>query len=527
MMRSLESTGALRPWRAVGALTLLAALLRFPFLFRAPADIDETWSWYFIELVRSGHGLLDVFRIGLDGPLYVGLDVLIAATTAEVLPGLRVAAAVFGTLAVPLTFAAVARLHGPRLGLLTAALTALSPFLIYYSMQARPYAQLLAGCLLFAWAAAASAQGRSALGRAGVVGAAFVAVASHYYAIVFLGTWYTLRAGAALLDRRWRAGRTEVLEGLLVFVALSPLLALLLRRLGSLGVRYWQSEGFGVSEILTDELLLAGTSLGPNPVAFLGLVLILLPFLVTARRQPRLFLEHPWLLLGPAMPVFAGAGGLLLGESLLFYPRAYIGSAPFLLAALALLVPAAFPQTWLRRAYAGALLLPFLVSTAYVAVASPRDPFYYGREVLEEIADSVAALGQDYDVVAVHHWYLTQFVAFYNHAEPKRIVGLGMFRRDEAALLGEIPAALLDVEALPPGARVLLMQNAVASQGSDPDGAVRAALEARRPLLRTLPCRRRRLPREEIFCDRLFLFGAAQGPGLGEGPAPEEAPAPK
>ena len=85
-----------------------------------------------------------------------------------------------------------------------------------------------------------------------------MAVASHYYAIVFLGTWYTLRAGAALLDRRWRAGRTEVLEGLLVFVALFPLIALLLRRLGSLGVRYWQSEGFGVSEILTDELLLAG-----------------------------------------------------------------------------------------------------------------------------------------------------------------------------------------------------------------------------------------------------------------------------
>jgi hypothetical protein len=102
-----------------------------------------------------------------------------------------------------------------------------------------------------------------------------------------------------------------------------------------------------------------------------------------------------------------------------------------------------------------------------------------------------------------------------------------LFRRDEAARLGEIPAALLDVEALPPGARVLLIQNAVASQGSDPDGAVRAALEARRPLLRTLPCRRGRLPREEIFCDRLFLFGAAQGPGLGEGPAPEEAPAPK
>jgi hypothetical protein len=509
----------LRPARAVAALTLLAVTMRLPFLFRAPADLDETWSWYFVELVRSGRGLLETFLIGLDGPLYVGLDLLIAAVTGNALPALRVPAAVFGTLAVPLAWAALVRLHGPRLGLVTAALTALSPFLIYFSMQARPYAQMLAGCLLFAWAAAAPSADRSSWERAGILGAAFVAVASHYYAIVFLGTWYALRAGAALLDRRWRAGRAEVLEGLLVLAALVPLLALLLRRLGSLGVGYWQSQDLGLAEILTEELFLSGTSLG-GPGAFLGLVLILLPFLLTAWRRPRLFLEHPWLLLGPAMPLVAAAGGRLLGESLFFYPRAYIGSTPFLLAALALLVPVAFRRAWLRRVYAAALLVPFLASMGFAALASPRHPFYHGREVLEEIVDNVAALGQDYDVVAVHHWFLTQFVA-YHHPEPERIAGLGMFRRGAAARLGEIPAVLLDVEALPPGARVLLMRNALASQGSDSDGAVRAALEARRPLLRALNCRSQPLPGEEILCDRLFLFGPEPGRLREEAPAPE------
>ena len=506
MKRSFESIWIEKPLRSVVVLTVVAAALRLPFVLRPPADVDETWSWYFIELLREGRGLQETFLVGLDGPLYVGLQLAIASCTEDWLSGLRIASALFGFLAVPLAWDVFRRFGSPRFGLLAAALTTFSPFLIYYSMQARPYALLLLGCLLFARAAAAPSRERSVRGRAAVAGAALLAVSAHYYAIVFLGTWYAVRAGASLVDRRWRDARAEAIEGTLVLIALTPLLALLLRRLSSLGVGYWQADGLGLPAILTDMGFLAGATLGDTGVAWLGAALILLPFAVVAWRRPRVLIEEPWLLIGPSMPMLAGLAGFALGRDLLFYPRAYIGAVPFLLVACVRLLPEALPGAVWRWLYAGALILPFAVSAGLVSTGSSRHPHFADREILEEIVDGIASFDADYDLVLVHHWFLAQFVA-YHHPEPQRVRGLGMFSRNAASYLGEIHALVTELDALPPDARLLLVRNALASQGSDPEGAIVHALRSRRPLLTEQPCRVAPLPGEEVLCDRLYLFG--------------------
>lgn len=127
---------------AVAAITALGGLLRFATLGRQSYWYDEAVT---VGLVREP--LLHMIRLsaGTEStpPLYyvVGWAWTKLFGTSEV--GLRSLSATFGTLAIPAAFAAGRELVSARAGLLAAALTAASPFLVWYSQEARAYSLLV------------------------------------------------------------------------------------------------------------------------------------------------------------------------------------------------------------------------------------------------------------------------------------------------------------------------------------------------------------------------------------------------
>jgi len=202
-----------RPRRAVLAAPLLAlcalaALLRFPTL-----DLQSFWFDEAVTVVDDLRPSLAATLARLPSqelapPLYFVLAWAWSRPFGIGEVGLRSLSALIGTLTVPVAYAAGAQLVSRRSGLAAAALVAVSPLLVYYSQEARPYALviLLGGVsfLLFTRALEAGARGRTLAGWA-IVSA--LALATHYFAAFLVAPealWLLARsprgrrAGAAL-----------------------------------------------------------------------------------------------------------------------------------------------------------------------------------------------------------------------------------------------------------------------------------------------------------------------------------------
>jgi mannosyltransferase len=115
--------------------------------------------------------------------------------------GLRALSALLGTLTIPVVYAIGATLGSRRAGLIAAALTAVSPALVWYSQEARSYALVIllsALSLLFAARAVTRGSGRDVASWAA---SAALAILSHYFA-VFLVAGEALWLVAAYPRRR-------------------------------------------------------------------------------------------------------------------------------------------------------------------------------------------------------------------------------------------------------------------------------------------------------------------------------------
>jgi 4-amino-4-deoxy-L-arabinose transferase-like glycosyltransferase len=125
----------------VGALTFLAFALRL-------ANLDQ--SLYGDEVLTfdivSRHGLLAMLRevhdTSVTPPLHYVLAWL-AVQVGEPTTWVRIPSLLLGTATVPLTYLLGRRTVGAVPGLVAAALVALSPFAIFYSVEARAYATLI------------------------------------------------------------------------------------------------------------------------------------------------------------------------------------------------------------------------------------------------------------------------------------------------------------------------------------------------------------------------------------------------
>ena len=125
----------------------------------------------------------------------------------------------------------------------------------------------------------------------------------------------------------------------------------------------------------------------------------------------------------------------------------------------------------------------------------------------ELLAEQPERHSHQFDIVVVHHWWLTQYVAYY-YSRPEQVHGLGALLRREASIVGEQIASLQDLARLSGADRVLLMVNELAIEHTDRPGSVISKLRQKRPIVLELPCLANPEAGPTLFCTRLVLFGA-------------------
>jgi uncharacterized membrane protein len=169
-------------WTKVAIVTIAALALRLFGLGRQGLWFDEAYSIFVAKLPFS-FSFEVLVADGVHPPLYY-LVQRIALPLGEGEAAVRMPAMLFGLLAIPLMFMLGNLLAGERSGLIAATLTALSPFHIWYSQEARMYSALMLLSILcmFAYVRLLSPD------RSRGIEAIFVAVSglaylTHYFAL--------------------------------------------------------------------------------------------------------------------------------------------------------------------------------------------------------------------------------------------------------------------------------------------------------------------------------------------------------
>jgi 4-amino-4-deoxy-L-arabinose transferase-like glycosyltransferase len=511
------------------ALTLLAFALRVYRLGAQSLWFDEAFS---VDYARRG---LDAWLAGqttvqgitvveLHPPLYFALlNVwMLLAGAGEF--AVRFGSAACGVLLVPLAFVVGRRLFSVRTGLLAALLTALSPFLIYYSQEARPYIQPAFFALLAFYVFLRALDDNRPRTWALYALATLVAVNFHYYAALA-----TAAQGLYLL-LRIRTLRAQFLRWLAAMLAVAalyaPLLPTMLRQLGSYGV-YWAGT-IGLDVILPRSLAAFGAGLTTDAAWGLvsgGLLLLLtVPALLhglwawrrlpSPRRRPAQGADR-WaggevsesdrvllLVLYLVVPVLAVYLSCLIKPK--FHERFVIVAAPavYLLAARGVdvlfarvLIGARYRVThWIHQA-------TFLVVVALLVLTAGRplsnlyfDPTY-ARDDYRAVAQAIQAHQEPGDVILLCAPYIYPSFTYYYHG------GLpwdGLPKQTPADRT-QTAAALNDLTAGRNRLWLVLWQDYVA----DPEGFV----------LDQLSTKCARLPQPAEFAGlRLLLFSLSNHP---------------
>ena len=217
-LRTIRPTAKSRHVRAIAALTLLAALLRFPTL-----DLQSFWSDEAITvlLVRMDlGGMLEMIaRSESTPPLYYVLAWPWTRVFGSGEIGLRSLSALAGTVAVPLAAASAWTLISRRAAVVTAALVAVNPLLVWYSQEARAYSLFVSMVALSFLLFARALQGPTPWRLAAWAAASVLAFATHYFAA------FAVAPAAVVLLVARRRRRTIVAVAAVLFggLALAPL----------------------------------------------------------------------------------------------------------------------------------------------------------------------------------------------------------------------------------------------------------------------------------------------------------------
>ncbi|MDX6656011.1 MAG: mannosyltransferase [Solirubrobacteraceae bacterium] len=196
----------------LAGIVLLAALLRLPTLGSRSLWLDEGAEW---QAVRGSFGdmLTQVIHHEATPPLAYIYEWVATRVTGMDEFGLRLPFALLGIALVPLVYLAARDLAGHRAGLVSGALAAANPLLVWHAQDARAYSLLQ---VLLTATIVALARGR--MWWWAVLGAA--ALATHHFA-----AFVVLPEAVWLLHRRGRAAWGPVALPALVLVPLAILAA--------------------------------------------------------------------------------------------------------------------------------------------------------------------------------------------------------------------------------------------------------------------------------------------------------------
>jgi hypothetical protein len=501
-------------------LVIGAAVPRFAWIAAPSPALDETWSWYHIQLMLAAHDYWKPLGIGIDAPLFPAINLAMAKWIANDVWPMRLPPAVFGTLSVPLFYVIVRRLADEALARRAAVLMAVSPFFIYYAKEARPYSQLLFTCLLFTFGFFATEHlgPRSRKRRAVLVVLTVLAVASHYYALFFFAGFWAQR-----LWRHWRAGRRDELRadfftGFLSGLAVSPLVFIFAYSFSRITFGYWASGAINLITVIAEMFMFtgsAGAGEDPNLLLLIGiqvavLVLLLLPVaIVRLRRAPRPALHPVLAALWLWPPALVQGWDILTRGKIMFLPRGFIGSAPYIFTWWLSWTDAMPVRPTVRRIYQGVLLVPMLAFACAAALSSEGFAAFKNRDVIREIVAQTQPYEGQFGTLGIHFWWMAQYYGYF-YRGPAAVTPLGLLDRDFAQKHGELAAVLMSLNRLPKDEGVMLVQNIVAERYLDPDGAIVAALSLQRPRLADIPCHPTYGPEVSLYCTRMILFGPAR-----------------
>jgi hypothetical protein len=183
----------------LGALTALAAALRFATLGLQSLDYDEAYTAGVVIPGSFGHMWSLLPKTESSPPLHYVLEWAWTRPFGLGEVSVRFISALAGTAVVPVVYAAGRRLGSARAGLVAAALVAVNPFLVWYSQEARAYSLLtLLGALSFL-AFAAALRDPSPRRLALWAGVCALALWTHYFAVFLVAAeaaWLLWRSPA-------------------------------------------------------------------------------------------------------------------------------------------------------------------------------------------------------------------------------------------------------------------------------------------------------------------------------------------
>jgi hypothetical protein len=203
----------------VAAITVAAGILRWPTLAGGSFWYDE-WLVHNIVYARLDRLSAVIRHQQTTPPVYYYVAWAWAKVFGPGADSLRALSGLFGVATVPIAFAATAVIATRRAAFVAAALVAVNPFLIWYSVEARPYALLafLSAVSLLLFALALRRPSWPVVVAWGLSCA--LMLATHYYA-VFLVAAETLVLLVAL--RRRRSMLVALAAVVLAGLAVAPL----------------------------------------------------------------------------------------------------------------------------------------------------------------------------------------------------------------------------------------------------------------------------------------------------------------
>lgn len=350
----------------VVGLTMVAGLLRFATLTAQSFWVDEATTVHEVGLSFGGM-LSAVAAHESTPPLYFALAWVWTRVFGSGELGLRSLSAVAGTALIPVTYLCGRELVSRRAGLAAAALATFSPFLIWYSQEARAYMLFgLLGALTLLFCARYARRGAVADASAWAICCA-LALLTHFYA----GFLIAPEALLLLWYRRTRVCGAAVAAVVAVQVALVPLVVgdtshplLSWLRLFPLSVRLEQIPvDFGASQLYRSGAL--GWA-WPGAGLLVALVVILIG--LGAERSERL---------GAAWAAAVAGFALLVPVLLAELGHDYVFSRNFIAAWVPLsIVVGAACTTRRLRIPGSALLIALIGGFIWASVKIDRDPAF-------------------------------------------------------------------------------------------------------------------------------------------------------